>query len=104
MTDRRILPMRRQSHTFDFELDRITYTATVSFFDDGALGELFLRAGKSGSAALVASHDAAVTLSIALQHHVPLSAIRHALLKLPNGSGAGPLGRALDLIEAGAYA
>jgi hypothetical protein len=65
---------------------------------------LFLRAGKTGSSAEIAAHDGAIILSIALQYGVPVNAIRHALLKLPDGSAAGPLGRALDIIEAGVYA
>ena len=104
MSERQRLPNRRESSTFEFDHGGIRYTASASFFPEGALAELFLRGGKTGSSAEIAAHDGAIILSIALQHGVPLNAIQHALQKLPNGSSAGPLCRAIDLIEAGAYA
>jgi hypothetical protein len=100
MTTRRTLPNRRPLETFEFDLDGTRYTASAGFFETGGLAELFLRAGKPGSAVEVASHDAAVVVSLALQFGTPLNAIRKALTKLPDGSAAGPLGRALDMIEA----
>lgn len=99
MTTRRTLPNRRPLETFTFELDGMRYTASAGFFETGGLAELFLRAGKPGCAIEVASHDAAVVVSLALQFGTPLNAIRKALTKLPDGAAAGPLGRALDLIE-----
>ena len=101
MTARRTLPNRRELQTFTFDLDGTLYTASAGFFQAGGLAELFLRAGKPGSAVEVASHDAAVVLSLALQFGAPLNAIRKALTKLPDGAAAGPLGRALDMVEAG---
>jgi ribonucleoside-diphosphate reductase alpha chain len=101
MTTRRTLPNRRPLETFEFDLDGTRYTASAGFFETGGLAELFLRAGKPGSAVEVTSHDAAVVLSLSLQFGAPLNAIRRALTKLPDGSAAGPLGRALDIIEAG---
>jgi hypothetical protein len=103
MTARRELPQRRQSETFEFDLDGVRYVASVSEFETGGIAEIFIRGPKIGSAAGAAAHDAAVTASLALQFGVPLTAIRKALLKLPNGTSAGPLGRALDLIDARAY-
>jgi hypothetical protein len=104
MTARRVLPTRRVGRTFEFSHDGLTYIASVSFFENGGLAELFLRGGKTGSAAEANAHDAAIILSIGLQYGVPLQAIRHALMKLPDGSGAGPIGKCLDLVEAGQYA
>jgi len=101
MTRRRILNQRRDSRTFDFTHDKIRYTASVSFFpESGAVAELFLRGGKTGSGAEIAAHDGAIVLSLALQFGVPIGALHKALLKLPDGSAAGPLGKALDIIEA----
>lgn len=104
MTARRTLPNRRKSRTFEFEHGGLTYVASVSFFENGGLGEMFLRAGKTGSAAEIGAHDGAIILSISLQYGVPLAAIQHALMKLGDGAAAGPIGRALDIVEAGAYA
>jgi hypothetical protein len=86
--------------TFEFDLDGMHFVASAGFFETGGLAELFLRAGKPGSAVEVASHDAAVVVSLALQFGTPLNAIRKALTKLPDGTAAGPLGRALDMLEA----
>ncbi len=54
MSEREILPQRRRSETFEFSAGtqpgaEITYTATLGFYPDDRLGEIFLRAGKSGT-------------------------------------------------------
>lgn len=103
MTARRTLPNRRPTETIQFECDGVTYVGIVSYFATGGLAEVFLRAGKEGSAANIAAHDCGVVTSLALQFGVPLSAIRHALQMLPDGSGAGPLGKLLDIVEAAQY-
>ena len=103
MTSRMMLPNRREHFVFEFNSDGIAYTAGAGFFRDGALAELFLTSRKPGSAAGTAARDGAVVVSIALQHAVPASVLSHALTRLPDGSAAGPLARALDLISAGAH-
>ena len=40
MTARTRLPDRRPSATFDFAVNGLRYTATVSYFADGRLGEI----------------------------------------------------------------
>jgi hypothetical protein len=104
MTARKQLPTRRAAHTVEFLLDGVRYVATVGFFESGGLAEIFLQGGKPGSAVETASRDAAITLSLALQHGTSISAIRKALTRLPDGAAAGPLGRVLDIVEAAAYA
>ena len=104
MTARRLLPNRRRHESFAFQHEGIDYVASVGFYLNGGIGEIFLNAGRPGCAVNVVAHDAAVTISLALQYGTPLAAIRKALLKLPNGQGAGPLGKALDLIDAAASA
>lgn len=104
MTPRRTLPNRRRHEVLNFEHEGIEYHATVSRFDDGGIAEIFLDAGKPGSAVAIAAHDLGVTASLAVQFGTPIQAIRKALLKLSDGSGAGPLGRVLDLLDAEHYA
>ena len=99
MNERERLPDHRRGFTEAFDFDGLRCVATFGFFADGKLAEVFLRAGRPGSAADIACHYFAVTLSIALQHGVPLHTIRHALERLDDGRGAGPLGRALDLLD-----
>ena len=44
------LPNRRGSETFDFICGDFHYVATVSFFPDGRLAEIFIGNGKPGRA------------------------------------------------------
>jgi hypothetical protein len=96
------LPNRRRSETFDFTVTAGTaelhYTATVGYFTDGRIGELFLNNHKSNSTADTNARDAAIALSFALQHGANLEDIRKALTRNANGTASGPLGAALDLI------
>jgi ribonucleoside-diphosphate reductase alpha chain len=92
------LPNRRESQTFSFECGGLRYTATVSWFADGRVGELFLNNHKSNSASDANARDSAIVASLALQHGVPLETIRRALLRDAHGRPSTPLGAALDLI------
>jgi hypothetical protein len=92
------LPNRRRSETFNIECNGLAYTATVSWFRDGRLAELFLNNHKSNSAADVTARDAAITLSLALQHGADLETIRRALCRDSHGRASGPLGAALDCL------
>lgn len=92
------LPARRASMSFDFvyppdnPANGIPFTATVSYYDDGRIGELFLSAGKSETTMESIARDLAVVTSIALQYGAPVDVIQGALTKLSNGAPAGPLG------------
>lgn len=92
------LPNRRQSETFSLECAGLSYVATVSRFEDGRIGEIFLSNHKTNSAADTAARDAAITASIALQHGADLETIRKALCRDARGDASGPLGVALDLL------
>jgi hypothetical protein len=92
------LPNRRPSETFALECAGLKYTATISRFDDGRVGEIFLSNHKGGSHADTAARDAAITCSIALQFGADIETIRKALCRDGRGNASGPLGVALDLI------
>jgi hypothetical protein len=92
------LSNRRHSINFGFECNGLRYTATVSFFQDGRLAEIFLGNRKSGSHSDSAAKDSAVVCSIALQYGVPVDVIRKALMRDPRGIASSPLGAALDKI------
>lgn len=95
------LPNRRGSETFNFKMDDgILYVATVSPFEDGRIGELFLNANKASSSADVNAKDAAIIFSIAVQYGTPAEVLRNALTRDPSGKASGPLGRALDILAA----
>jgi ribonucleoside-diphosphate reductase alpha chain len=89
--NRQRLPNRRGSIRFAIKHDDATYLVTLSRFDDGRLGEIFLDAPKPDSAIATHATDAAVLASILLQHGVSAAAIRHSI--------AGPLATALALAE-----
>jgi hypothetical protein len=92
------LPNRRPSVTFDFEIGGLRYTATISHYADGRLGEVFLANHKANSAADVAARDAAIVCSIALQYGANSEVIRRALTRNADGSASGPLAKALDIM------
>ena len=112
-TLRRRLPNRRPSHTEALEVDGQTFTATVGFDpEDDSPRELFMSAGKEGSLLNAMLADAAVVISVALQHGVPGEALARSVGRLPAGPvtpaeldnapeqkvPASPIGAGLDLI------
>jgi hypothetical protein len=92
------LPDRHATENFDFIWNRIPFTASISRYPDGRLGEIFLASNKAGSHLDATARDAAVVCSIALQFGTPIAIIRGALLRAANGEAETPLGAALDHI------
>jgi hypothetical protein len=92
------LPNRRAAETFDVEADGQHYTATVSWFADGRIGELFLSNRKSKSQADTNARDSGIAVSFAVQHGAYPHAIRLALARDSHGRASGSLGAALDLL------
>jgi hypothetical protein len=97
-SNRQRLPNRRASQQLAFVCNHLQYVATVSFFDDGRLAEIFISNAKAGSHSDSAAKDAAVVCSIALQFGVPVETIRKALLRDSQGCPSTPIGCALDLL------
>ncbi len=90
---------RRESEFIDFELDGVPVTACISRFPNGEIAELFIDAGKPGSAVQTAARDGAIAVSLAVQHGCTVETIRHALTRLKDGTAGGHIGRALDLFS-----
>ena len=97
---RQRLPNRRASEQIAFECNALRYVASVSFFPDGRLAEIFLSNAKAGSHSDSAAKDSAVVCSLALQFGVPVDVMRHALLRDAHGRASSPLGCALDIVAA----
>jgi hypothetical protein len=95
---RQRLPDRRASESFDFTAQGMTFTATFSRSADGEVREIFLRNHKASSMAGINASDASVLWSIARQYGVPFEVLQKSLMRNSDGSGAGPLATALDLI------
>jgi len=98
MSDRQRLNNRRSNTTFDFEITGLRYTATVGYYPNGRIGELFIGNHKSNSTADTNARDAAIAFSFAVQHGADPHAICRALCRDSHGRASGPLGVALDIL------
>lgn len=85
------IPNRRRSELFQFSHSGVEYTATISKFSDGRLAEIFIDHRRPNSQLAEHANDAAVLVSLLLQHGVSVAAIRHSI--------SGPLASALVLAE-----
>lgn len=92
------LPNRRASTIIDFESMNMQFTASISRYPDGRIGELFIDNHKAGSDIGTLVRDAAIIFSFAVQHGADAEAIRRALCRDSEGQPLGPLGAVLDLI------
>jgi ribonucleoside-diphosphate reductase alpha chain len=98
---RHSLPNRRASETLEFEHEGHRYRGSVSYDRRGKPLEVFLTTGKPGTGVETVSRDAAVAVSLALQHGTPLETLRKAITRLDDGRPAGPLGVLLDAVARG---
>jgi hypothetical protein len=89
---------RRRNESFEFRHAGLAFTLCVGFYRDGRIAEIFLSSHKPGSPIEAIARDAAVTVSIALQHGADLATIRRALTKDHDGGPATLLGTALDAL------
>lgn len=97
------LPARRQNLSMEF--DHINpdgrafhYTATVGFYDDFRIGEIFIGSTKIGTDSDIAIKDSAIALSLALQYGCPLEVFQKTFLRNAEGRPEGPLGTLVDLL------
>ena len=95
---RRVLPQRRAAETFDLRFWNQPFTVTVGFYADGTPGEVFIDGGKTGQDIQSTARDAAVVLSLALQHGTPIESIRHAVTRGASEEPASILGAVVDSI------
>jgi len=95
---RRPLEQRRAAETFNLRFWNQLFTVTVGFYSDGMPGEVFIDGGKSGQDIQSTARDAAVVLSLALQHGTPIETIRHAVTRSTSEKPASILGAVVDSI------
>ena len=93
---RRVLPQRRPAETFDLRFWNQPFTVTVGFYPDGTPGEVFIDSRKTGGDVEAIARDAAVVLSLALQHGTPLVTIQRAVTRNAKGEAASILGAIAD--------
>lgn len=98
MTDRRALPLRRHSETFDISFGGLNrgYAVTVGFYEDGTLGEVFISGGKSGEAVEAIARDGAVLLSLALQYGAQIENMASAITRDGQGQPSSIIGAVID--------
>ena len=79
------LPNRRPSETLTLNVGSHILAATVGFDSaDGRPREIFLSGAKDGTDMAAILDDAAVTLSIALQHGISAAALAKSVARLPS--------------------
>lgn len=98
------LPNRRSAVTHDIAVAGQHLTATIGFDPEGRPREVFLSAGKGGSGLSALLEDAAVMISVGLQHGVTAAALSHSIGRVPAAFDGPPtlaasaIGAALDLL------
>lgn len=101
---RQTLPARRGHEVFEFDFSRgphdpgTRYTAGVGRYADGRISEVFLDCHKLGSAMTDDARGAAMTVSIALQHGVPIASLAAGLAHYEDGRPCGLIGRLMDAL------
>lgn len=84
--DRHRLPDRRPSETVTVDRNGIRIAVSAGYCPKtGQLLEIFVAGGKEGSETRHVLEDAAVLVSIGLQHGIPLDVMRHSLSRVPAG-------------------
>ncbi len=100
MSARAALPQRRMHETLRFEHWGLMYVVGLGRASaQDPVSEVFINCGKAGTQTETLARDSAVLISIALQHGVPIQAMRHAITRNVDGQATGPIGALLDLIE-----
>jgi ribonucleoside-diphosphate reductase alpha chain len=99
---RRILPNRRRAETFELRHGNhsAVYSVSVGYYDDGAIGELFIHGAKVGSQMEAVVYDLAVVTSISLQFGASLEVLCGAIIREADGSPSTILGAVLDKLTA----
>lgn len=98
------LPTRRLGENISFEHRGLHFNATVGRkVLSGPISEVFLnvagdKGGKYGSDSDLAARDAAVAVSLALQHGISLVVLQRSMGRELDGSASSPIGHLLDLL------
>lgn len=101
---RELLPERRFSLTFTVEFQGEKYNVTIGFYDDGRPGEVFINrlftktSAKVGTLLDGVCRDAAILISIALQHGCHSLVMQHAVTRDEDGHPSTIVGAIIDRI------
>ena len=100
MAERANLPERRELTRFASVFEGQRYAIDYACFSNGRVAEIFVTAEKTASAAEAIARDAAIVISIGLQHGVPPEALRKAMTRDARGEPLSIVGHALDAVAA----
>jgi hypothetical protein len=98
MSERERLPNLRRQESLEFWHGGLGFTLGIGFRPDGRVAEMFISAHKVGSPIEAIARDAAIILSIALQHGADVEVIRRALTQDHGGAPASLVGAALEAL------
>ena len=98
MTDRNVLPNRREADTFQLQHGGklSVFIINVGYYHDGRVAEVFITGGKSGTEVEANVRDTAILASFALQYGAPLDKLAAALTHEGDGSPSTIIGCVLD--------
>ena len=99
MSDRQILPARRQSISFAFRRGAIRFVGNLGFSNALQPLEVFLSCEKTTTEIEALGRDAAILISLGLQHGCSFQTMREAVTRSEDGSAATLVGQLLDEVE-----
>lgn len=94
------LPNRRARTHVEFDHWNRKFTGGIGHYKDGKCGEVFLGSGKTGQELDIVMKDAAIAISLAIQHGCSSEVLLDAFLKNEDGTPASPMGKVLELVVA----
>jgi hypothetical protein len=101
---RQPLPQRRYAETFELRHGRqagAMFHVTLGRYPDGRIGEVFITGAKAGSDLEAGLRDAAILVSLALQHGVPVATLAAAITREGDGKPSTVIGAMLDQLAKG---
>jgi len=100
MTERKVMPQRRVSETFELVHggQNTMFQVTLGFYVDNTIGEVFVSGAKAGSDVDALTRDGAVLVSLGLQHGVPVDVMQKAITREPDGRPSTIVGAVVDVI------
>ena len=78
------------------------FKVTVGYYTSEEIGEIFISGAKAGSDMDALCRDAAILLSLAIQHGVSLDLIKRAITREANGDASTIIGAVVDKLVADA--
>ena len=101
---RAMLPDRRFSISSTLEFQSERYDVTVGFYPNGQFGEIFINRIRDKTASRLGQQldgtcrDAAIVLSLALQHGLLLADLKHSITRDDDSSPMSIIGMIVDSI------